>query len=113
MRQTQATPNVGVLACILYLYSIDSLTFSRIGTEKLVELAVDALPLIGIGRRIAFARDVRPRRGVLAVDVEPFLGDGLAIGHNGLGGTFRLAYPAIDTFVGVNDEHVLALVEAV
>ena len=72
-----------------------------------------ALPLLGIGRRFALAGDVGPRRRILTVEVEPFLGDRLAIRHDSLSGTFRLAHAAIDAFVGVDDKHVLALVEAV
>ena len=37
----------------------------------------------------------------------------LGIGLDRVGGTFRLAHAAIDALVGVDDEHVLALVEAV
>ena len=37
----------------------------------------------------------------------------LAIGNDRFDRAFRLAHPAIDAFVGMDDEHVLALVEAI
>ena len=38
---------------------------------------------------------------------------GLGVGLDGVGGAFRLAHAAIDAFVRMDDQHVLALVEAV
>src|ERR1051325_7838549 len=86
---------------------------SWIGAEKLVELAVDALPFVGIFGIRLLARDIGPVRRVLPVELEPFFGDRLAVRDNCLGRAFWFAYPAIDAFVGVNDQHVLALVETV
>src|SRR5205807_1311774 len=86
---------------------------ARIGTEELLELALDALPLVGIGRRFLLARDVGPGRRIFAVHLDPFLGRALAVGNDRLGRAFRFADAAIDALVGVDDEHVLALVEAV
>jgi hypothetical protein len=37
----------------------------------------------------------------------------LGIRLDGFGGTFGLAHAAIDAFIGMNDQHVLALVETV
>jgi hypothetical protein len=37
----------------------------------------------------------------------------LRVGLDRLGGALRFANPAIDAFVRMNDEHVLALIEAV
>src|SRR5450432_42507 len=90
-----------------------SLTLAGLRAEKLLEFILDALPLIGIRRRVALARDVGPRRRILTVDVEPFLGDRLAIRHDRLGGAFGLAHAAIDALVGMDDEHILAFVEAI
>src|SRR5437764_697509 len=38
---------------------------------------------------------------------------GLGVGLDRIDGTFGLAHPAIDTLVGIDDEHVLAFIEAV
>src|SRR6185312_15235259 len=79
----------------------------------LLELIGNAVPFLGVGGRSAFARDVRPGLGVLPVHLDPFFGVGLAVGLDRLGGTFRLADAAIDALVGMDDEHVFALVEAI
>jgi hypothetical protein len=49
----------------------------------------------------------------LAVVVEPLFGPWLRVGLDSVNRAFRLANAAIDAFVGVDDEHVLAFVEAV
>src|SRR5690348_13816379 len=45
--------------------------------------------------------------------LEPTLGSRSAIGHDCFGRAFGLADAAIDAFVRMNDEHVLALVETI
>src|SRR3954469_8090408 len=90
-----------------------TLTRAGVGAEELVELAVDAFVLVGILGIRLFAGDIRPRRGVFAVQLEPALGRRFAVGNDRFGRAFRLAYPAIDALVGVDDEHVLAFVETV
>src|SRR5665213_2792363 len=84
-----------------------------LGAEKLFVLVVDALVLVGIRRIGLFAGDIRPRRGIFAIEFEPLLGRTLAVGDDRLGGAFRFAHPAIDAFVGVNHQHVLSVVEAI
>jgi hypothetical protein len=49
----------------------------------------------------------------LAVNIEPAIERGLGIRLDGVHRAFRLAHPTIDALVGMDDEHVLALVEAV
>ena len=44
---------------------------------------------------------------------EPFLEIVLGIGQDRLGRAFGLAHAAVDAFAGVDDEHVLAFVEAI
>jgi hypothetical protein len=48
-----------------------------------------------------------------AFEVEPLFDAGLCVWLDGVHRAFRLAHTAVDALVGVNDEHVLALVEAV
>ena len=50
---------------------------------------------------------------VVSVELEPLLGPGLGVRLDCFYRTFRLAHPAIDAFVGMNDEHVFALVETI
>ena len=68
---------------------------------------------VSVGGRWLLGRDVGPSFGILAVDVEPTIKARLGVGLDGVDRAFRLADPAIDALVGMNDEHILALVEAV
>src|SRR5208282_2123056 len=86
---------------------------SRVGTEKLVEFALDPLELVGVGRRLAAAGDVGPALRILAVDLDPLLQTAVGIGLDRLDGALGLAHAAIDALVRMDDEHVLALVEAI
>src|SRR5262249_60222656 len=63
--------------------------------------------------RFALHRDVGPGLGVFSVERQPLFQAGLGIGLDGVDRAFRLAHAAIDALVRMNDEHVLALVEAV
>ena len=51
--------------------------------------------------------------GEIGVDLEPFLEPALGVGKDRLGRAFGLADAAVDALVGVDDEHVLAFVEAI
>src|SRR3954451_18309840 len=82
--------------------------------EVLVVLALLALVLVGVLRRGPLPGDVGPSPvGVLPVQLRPLLGLGLGVGQDGLGRALGLADAAVDALVGVDDEHVVALVEAV
>src|SRR6056297_675627 len=72
-----------------------------------------AVHLLGSRQRVFLGDDDRPVLGVLPVELHPFLHFGLGIRPNGVGGAFRLANAAVDAFVGVDHQHVLALVETV
>jgi len=45
--------------------------------------------------------------------LEPFFEAGLGVRLDGVGRTFGFAHPAIDAFVRMDHQHVLALVEAI
>src|SRR5262249_13751185 len=51
--------------------------------------------------------------GVFGVEGEPFLEARLGIGLDRVNRAFRLAHAAVDALVRVDDEHVLAFIEAV
>ena len=72
-----------------------------------------AVPLLGVGRRFPFERDIRPGFREFRVNLQPSLKPRFGIGPDGVHRAFRLADPAIDAFVGMDDQHVLALVEAI
>ena len=66
-----------------------------------------------VGQSRALGRQVRPLVRILTVQLEPFLQAWLRIRLDGIDRALRFADAAINAFVRVDDEHVLALVEAV
>ena len=83
------------------------------GGKMLFKFVGDALPLLGIGGRFLLCRDIRPNLGVFGVQRQPLFGSRFSIRLNRLDRAFWLTDPAIDAFLGVNNEHILALVEAI
>src|SRR5687768_2713885 len=81
--------------------------------KVLLELAGDFLPRVGIRRRGALARDVRPLDREIGVQLEPLLGLRVGVGQDRLRRALGLAHAAVDALVGMDHEHVLALVEAI
>src|SRR5579862_1177078 len=79
----------------------------------LFELVGFALPLLGVGGRFLLGRDVGPDLGVFGVEPQPPVGAGFGIGLDRLDRALRLADAAINALFGMDDEHVLALVEAI
>src|SRR5687768_14539882 len=69
--------------------------------------------LVGDVWAVLLARDVRPLGRIGRVELEPGLEAAFGIGKDRLGRAFGLAHAAIDAFARVDDEHVLALIEAV
>jgi hypothetical protein len=78
-----------------------------------LELVFNVFPFIGIGGRLTLAGDIRPFFGKPGVGLKELLGPFLCIGLDCLDRAFRFADAAIDAFVGVDNEHVLTLVEAI
>ena len=72
-----------------------------------------ALPLLRIGWGRFFNLNIWPDFRVFRIQRQPFLKPWFGVGLDRVDRTFRLADPTIDAFVRVDDEHVLALVEAV
>src|SRR5882757_6690256 len=81
--------------------------------EEFLEFAFHALEILGVGRGVLLLGDVRPALGVLGIDLEPLLQARFGVRLDGIGRTFGLTDAAIDAFVGMDDQHVLALVETV
>ena len=69
--------------------------------------------LVGVGGRFALGGDIGLFGRVLGVQLKPLFKPAFGIGQDRFGRTLRFANPAIDAFAGVDDEHVLALVEAI
>jgi hypothetical protein len=81
--------------------------------RKQVGLVRFALPVLGVRRRLTLYGDVRPDLSILGIDLEPFFESGLSVRLDCINRAFRLANTAIDAFIRVDDEHVLALIETV
>ena len=87
--------------------------FAWFGGEVFFEFPLFTIEFFGISRRFAFLDDVRPDLCILSVDLQPLVEAGFGVGFDRFGGTFRFADAAVDAFVRVNDEHVLAFIEAI
>src|SRR5271165_6740220 len=81
--------------------------------REVLEFVRLPLPVLGVGRRLFLGRDVWPDSCVFGIQQKPFLKPRLGVWLDCVDRTFRLADPAIDALIRVDDEHVLALVEAV
>src|ERR1051326_3383098 len=86
---------------------------ARRGIEVLLELARHLFPGVGVRRRRALAGDVRPLGGEVGVQLVPLLRLGIGVRDDRLRRALGLAHAAVDALVGMDDEHVVALVEAV
>ena len=78
-----------------------------------LELAFHTLEILGVRRGLLLLGDVGPALGVFGIDLEPFLQARLGVRLDGVGRTFGLAHAAVDTFVRMDDQHVVTLVKAV
>jgi hypothetical protein len=79
----------------------------------LFEFVRHAFPVLGIGRRLFFCGNIGPTFGEFRVDFQPLLDAWLSVGLDRLHWAFRLTDTAIDALVGMNDQHIFALVEAI
>src|SRR5262249_43523262 len=87
---------------------------TRAGTwREVLEFVRLPLPLLRVRRRRFFDRNIWPDSCVFRIQRQPFLKPGFAISLDGIDGAFRFANATVDAFVRMDDEHVLALVEAV
>ena len=82
--------------------------------EIFVKLAVFTLMIISVGRcLIALAGDIGPLRRISGVEFQPFFEAAFGVRQNGFCRAFRFAHAAIDAFIGIDDEHVVAFIEAI
>ena len=86
---------------------------SGVLAEMLFKFIGDVPPFVGICRRFALPRDIGPRLGKFSIHIDLFLRTIIRIRMDCLYGAFRLTHPTIDAFIGMDDQHVLTLVEAV
>src|SRR5947207_14044403 len=81
--------------------------------REVLEFVRLPLPLLRVRRGRFFDRNIWPDSCVFRIQRQPFLQPGFAISLDGIDGAFRFAYATVDALVRMDDEHVLALVEAV
>jgi hypothetical protein len=84
-----------------------------LGRKISLQLSRPPIIILGVRFRLALCGDVRPHFSIVRVQSQPAIEARLGIGLDGLGRAFGFADPAVYAFVGVDDEHVLPLVEAV
>jgi acylphosphatase len=87
-------------------------TFTRIWREKSQFSGFPVL-FLGVVGGVALDRDVWPFGRVFGVEFQPALEAGLRVGLDGFGRAFRFADATVDAFIGVNDQHVFAFIEAI
>jgi hypothetical protein len=88
-------------------------TAAWVGVEKIGVFFGLSVPIFRVLRRFAFDGYVGPHFGVGRVELKPLFQARFGVGPNGIGRTFGLANSAVDALVGVDDEHIFALVKAI
>ena len=81
--------------------------------REIPDLIGPSLPIFRIRKRLLFRSDVGPNIRIFSVERQPFFLTGLGIRLDRLGWAFRLAHAAVGAFVGVDHQHVLALVKTI
>ena len=81
--------------------------------EVLFELVRYGFEFLSVRRGLALHRNVGPLAGELLVQAQPLFQPRLGVRLDGVDRALRFAHAAIDAFVRVDDEHILALIEAV
>src|SRR5262245_50635848 len=91
-----------------------SASITRAGIwREVLEFVRLPLPLLRVRRGRFFDRNIWPDFREFRIQRQPFLKPGLAISLDSINGALRFANATVDAFVRMDDQHVLALVEAV
>src|SRR6476660_9075618 len=91
-----------------------SASITRAGIcREVLEFVRLPLPLLRVGWGRFFDRNLWPDSRIFRIQRQPCLKPRLGVELDRVDRALRLAHPAIDAFVRVDDEHVLTLVEAV
>src|SRR5207302_8958405 len=91
-----------------------SASITRAGIwRKILEFVRLSVPLLKVGRGRFFDRNLWPDFRIFGIQRQPFLKPRVGVGFYGVHRTFRYANTAVDAFVRVDHEHVLALVETI
>src|SRR4029077_7812606 len=91
-----------------------SASITRAGIwREVLEFVWLPLPLLRLGRGRFFDRNVWPDFRVFRIQRQPFLKPRLGVWLDRVDRALGLAHPAVDALVRMDNEHVLALIEAV
>src|SRR6185437_6154703 len=90
-----------------------SVALTRLSRKVLIEFPGLVPVSPGVLGHVLFGRDVRPLLREFAVELEPLLEVRLSVRLDSVDRALGHAHPAVDTLVGMDNEQVLALVEAV
>ncbi len=90
-----------------------SVSFARFGGKVFFEFAFLAIEPLTISRRFTLFDDIGPFFGIFGVDFQPFVETRFCVRFDGFRRAFRFTDPTVDAFVRVNDEHILAFIEAI
>src|SRR5476649_2512146 len=90
-----------------------NLALRRLLAEILLKFVFFVFEIFGIRRGLTLAGNVRPLARKGTIELQPLLHALLRIGHDGAGRAFWLADATVDAFVRIDDQHVVALVEAI
>ena len=78
------------------------------------ELVGDAVPRLRIRRRFALGDDVWPETSIFAIQAEPMrVRRDIAVGEDRFGRALGHANATVNAFVRMNDQHILADIEAI
>src|SRR5271169_3370194 len=78
-----------------------------------LKLAFHPFEILCVRRRFLLLGDIRPALGVFGIDLEPLLKPRLGVRLDRIGRAFRLADAAIDAFIRMDHQHIVALVETI
>jgi hypothetical protein len=106
------------ICCLIGAFPAKTLTLglvslTRIGRKIGLEFARLAIEFLGVRRSIPFNRHIWPGPRKVKIKLKPFLQPRLRVWLDRLGRALGLADATIDAFIGMDHEHVLALVEAI
>jgi hypothetical protein len=68
---------------------------------------------LGVRGRVSLDGNIWPFRRVFGVKLEPAFQPRFRVGLDGVSRAFGFTYAAVDAFIGVDDQHVLAFVETI
>jgi hypothetical protein len=92
---------------------MDLVALSRLGRKKLSKFIGSPIEFLGVRGRLSLACYIWPGFGVFSVQLKPKSKVRFGVRLDRFCRAFRFAYAAIDALVGMNNEHIFALVEAI